>query len=70
MIGQERGTKLFAICFVVKVSMLIECTCVGLLDLFEDSPSCMVAWLKDLVTEVAAKFAASAVLVLDFQVIL
>ena len=40
-----------------------------LLDLFEDSPSCMVAWLKELVTEVAAKFAISAVLLLDFCVI-
>ena len=69
MIGQERGTKNFAICFVVKVSMLTECTYVGLLDSFEYSSSCMVTWLKDLLMEVTAKFAISSVLVLDFCVI-
>ncbi len=52
-----------------KVSVLTECTYVGLLDSFEYSPTCMVAWLKDLLMEVAAKFAISSVLVLDFCVI-
>lgn len=58
----------FAICIVVKVSMLIGCKC-GFIDYFEAFPlHCMVAWSKDLVTEVAAKFAISTVLVLDFCV--